>query len=145
MIPTDLILDYLSNERYALRDHCAISKSWVPQVRRNLFAHVKFDVFGPTIESWIKAFPDPSDSPAHLSHTLLIRSSPVLATASLDTHAWIRIFENIAGQKDTGPLGPSAEPQAITCHSLTHASSLAPSRNYLVTPEPICKGGGSIL
>ena len=145
MIPTGLILDYLSNERSALRVRCTISKSWVPQVRRNLFAHVKVYVFGPTIESWIKAFPDPSNSPAHLSHTLLIRSSPVLATASLDTRAWIRTFENIAGQKDTGPLGPFAEPQAITCHSLAHASSLAPSKNYLVTPEPIRKGRGSIL
>ena len=145
MIPTDLIFDYLSNELNALRARRTISKSWVPQVRRNLLAHVKFDVFGPTIESWMKAFPDPSNSPAHLSHTLLIRSSPVLATVSLDTRAWIRTFENIAGQEDTGPLGPSAEPRAVICHSLAHASSLAPSKNYLVTPEPIRRGRGSIL
>ena len=91
----DLILDFLSNERSTLQACCVISKSWVHRVRKHLFAHVQFNVPRPSIESWIKTFPDPSNSPAHLSRTLSIRGEPVVVVASLHARPWVRAFDKI--------------------------------------------------
>ena len=56
---------------------------------------VCFTGFSHLIESWIETFPDPSNLPARLSHTLRIRGTSILAKASLDARPWIRAFDNI--------------------------------------------------
>ena len=49
--------------------------SWVPRTRKHLFAKVKFR-FEEDLESWMKTFPDPSNSdPAYYTHTLVFRGT----------------------------------------------------------------------
>jgi hypothetical protein len=81
----DLVVDHLCGEPATLRVCCLVSKSWVPRSRRHLFAHVVFKQS--FIESWLKVFPDPSNSPAHHTRTLWIRGLPALAT--LFRNAWV--------------------------------------------------------
>jgi len=67
----DLIIDHLRDQPTALRVCCLVSKSWVPWSRMHLFARVEFT--RTSIESWVKAFPDPQSSPARYTRTLAIR------------------------------------------------------------------------
>ena len=91
----DLTFDYLRDELATLKACCIVSKSWIPRIRRHLFAHVKFDTFRFAFESWMKAFPDPSSSPAHYVRTLTIIGINIVAAASTDVGRWIRAFHNV--------------------------------------------------
>jgi hypothetical protein len=91
----DLIIDHLHDEPTALKPCCVVSKSWVPRTRRHLFERVEFDGRESSIRSWIKVFPDPSNSPAHHTLSLSIRNSDVVTSASPDAHAWIRSFDHL--------------------------------------------------
>ena len=67
----DLVVDYLQHEPDELKSCCRVSKSWVPRTRKHLFAEVVFH--SPEItKSWMKAFPDPSNSPAHYTRRLCV-------------------------------------------------------------------------
>ena len=93
----DLIVDHLHNEPATLKACCIASRSWVPRVRRHFFAHVKFEEFpgGSYLELWMKAFPDPSNSPAHYARTLAILGGKLVAAASTDVGRWILAFHNV--------------------------------------------------
>ncbi|KAF9780892.1 hypothetical protein BJ322DRAFT_288059 [Thelephora terrestris] len=82
----DLIIDCLCNEPATLKACCLVSKSWVPRTRKHLFASVYLHICRSTIRLWMKAFPDPSNSPAHYTRHLWI--SEQLAAES----TWIRFF-----------------------------------------------------
>ena len=84
----DLIVDYLHDERTTLNASCVVSKSWIPRSRKHLFFLVEFSPKSP-IESWIKAFLDPSSSPAHYTRILSLHNPKVSAPA------WIRTFCHI--------------------------------------------------
>ena len=91
----DLILDYLHDERTALNACCAVSKSWIPRARRHLFFHIEFSSDSP-IESWIKAFPNPSTSPAHHTRVLSLREDQAAVDAvGIFARAWARAFRNV--------------------------------------------------
>jgi len=66
----DIVVDHLHDEPAVLRACCLVSKSLVPRSRTHLFAHVIFS--NASIEPWMMAFPDPSNSPAHYTRTLTI-------------------------------------------------------------------------
>ena len=91
----DLIVDLLCDEPTTLKMCCVASKSWVPRTRRHLFARVELDTLGPPIESWMKAFPDPSNSPAHHTRALTIRGTRSVIAAGADVDRWIRAFHNV--------------------------------------------------
>ena len=91
----DLIVDYLRNEPTALKVCCLISKSWVHCTRRHIFADVKFDRRGTDIKSWTRAFPDPSNSPAHYAHSLSICGLKSVITAVTDAHTWVHSFRRL--------------------------------------------------
>ncbi|KAF9780904.1 hypothetical protein BJ322DRAFT_1082335 [Thelephora terrestris] len=101
----DLIVDHLYNEPTALKACCVVSKSWIPRSRRHIFARVKLDTARAT-ESWAKAFPDPSDSPAHYTRNLWVYGHGV---ASADVLPWIRSFRHVQKLTMTtfGPRGVS--------------------------------------
>ena len=90
----DLVVDHLHDELIALAACCLVSKSWVSRTRRHLFARVEFD--GRTtirsIESWMRAFPDPSNSPVHHTRSLLIYGLKSVTTAVTDARAWVHSF-----------------------------------------------------
>ena len=89
----DLIVDHLHDEPIALKACCVVSKSWVHRTRNHLFARVKFSVPGSRIERWKKAFPDPSNSPAHHVRSLSIRYKS--AVAATDVGGWVHPFHNL--------------------------------------------------
>ena len=108
----DLIVDHLRDEPTALKSCCLVSKSWVPRTRRHLFARVKFGRPGPwlnlvclrrlpghDIESWMKTFPDPSNSPAH--HTRSLRFSNLASITAASAHAgtYVHPFHHVVELK----------------------------------------------
>ena len=89
---SDLIVDHLHDEPTTLKACCTISKSWVPRARRHLFARVEFYTHQSRFESWMKTFPDPSNSPAHHVRILMMVIGTPLTTAA---SPWIRAFHNV--------------------------------------------------
>ena len=89
----DLVVDDLHDQRAALLACGLVSKSWILRARRHIFAHVVLGKL--TIDSWMKAFPDPSDSPAHHTKYLAIISAQLVTAAGTDVGRWIRAFHNI--------------------------------------------------
>ena len=63
--------------------------------RKHTFARVKLN--GPEfhIELWMKAFPGPSNSPAHYAHSLTIIGTQLAIAGGTDVGRWIRAFHNI--------------------------------------------------
>jgi len=90
----DLVTDQLHDEPTTLKACCLVSKSWISQTQRHLFAHVEFDSLGHTFKSWMETFPDPSNSPAHHTRSLVISHLPE-ASFSLGTGGWIHAFHNV--------------------------------------------------
>ena len=92
----DLIVGQLHRQRATLKTCCLVSKSWVSRTRALLFAHVLFHPLLSPIESWMRTFPDPFNSPAHYARGLSIDPPRIVTTASMDAHVWIRSFRNVA-------------------------------------------------
>lgn len=67
----DHTIDQLRNQPNALRACSLVSKSWTSRSRKHIFSTVKFNG-DPDVVAWRNAFPDPSNSPAHLAQTLFI-------------------------------------------------------------------------
>ncbi|KAF9780879.1 hypothetical protein BJ322DRAFT_287430 [Thelephora terrestris] len=88
----DLIVGDLHNEPTTLKACCLVSKSWVSRTRRHLFARVNFGCAGSSIDSWMKAFPDPSNSPARYTRSLCIHGFGVVST---NVCAWIHSFRHV--------------------------------------------------
>ena len=91
----DLIVDHLHDEPTALKACCVVSKSWIQRTRTHLFASVQFHPSTSSIELWKKAFPDPSNSPAHHTRSLVIGGIPIVTAADADEGGWIRTFHNL--------------------------------------------------
>jgi hypothetical protein len=91
----DLIADHLRDERTTLKTCCLTSKSWIPRTRKHLFARVEFDALEFHIELWKKAFPDPSNSPAHHTRSLSICGILLIPAADFDVGDWIHTFHNL--------------------------------------------------
>jgi len=90
----DSILEHLLDKPATLKNCCLISKLWLPRVRRHLFAHVRFGIsVSPVL--WRKAFPDPSSSPGHHTHTLSISFKPVITGTDTGASNWIHTFHNV--------------------------------------------------
>jgi hypothetical protein len=87
----DLIVDYLHDAPIALKACGTVSKSWVSRVRRHLFADIDFYTKNSLIEPWMKAFPDPSNTPAHYTRTLWVYGFPPIT----DAGPWIRAFHRV--------------------------------------------------
>ena len=92
----DHIIDHLHDDPTTLKACCVVAKSWVPRTQSHLFARVEFDAGQKRpLESWMKIFPDRSNSPAHHTRSLLIRGTPDVAVPVVDIGGWIRAFHNL--------------------------------------------------
>ena len=91
----DLVVDQLLYEPATLKTCCLVSKSWIPRTRRHLFAQVEFDDLERPFESWMRVFPDPSNSPANHTRTLSICDLPTSTPTGTDVGNWIRSFYNV--------------------------------------------------
>ena len=90
----DQIVDHLHDEPAALEACCLVSKSWVPRTRTHLFTRVKFTSELP-FGRWVKAFPNPSNSPAHYTRTLTVLDHQATTAVAADVGPWIRAFHNV--------------------------------------------------
>ena len=89
----DHIADHLQGTKESFRNYCLVSKSWVPRIRRLLFATINFDTIE-KLRSWKKTFPDPSTSPAH--HTKSLFFTCLQATgADAEVGSWIECFSRV--------------------------------------------------
>lgn len=93
----DHIVDNLHDQRAGLLACGVVSKSLVPRTRRHILAHVEFIGDESPIESWMKAFPDPSNPPAHYTQSLAIIGTQFVIAAGTVTGAgrWIHAFHNV--------------------------------------------------
>ena len=91
----DLIIDQLHDEPTTLKACCLVSKSWIPRTRRHLFARVVFDTVDHPFTSWLKIFPDPSNSPARHTRSLSIHRLPAVTTTDAGVAKCIRTFHNV--------------------------------------------------
>ena len=91
----DIIVDDLCDDPPTLEACCLVSKSWIPRTRKHLFAHIEFGATEPPIQVWKKAFPDPSNSPAHYTRSLSIRDIPVIIAPDMGEGGWIRTFHSV--------------------------------------------------
>ena len=91
----DHIVDHLHNEPITLRACCLVSKPWISRTRIHLFNRVEFRSSRPTLISWMKAFPDPSNSPAHYTRGLDLSRPEVVAVAISYAHPWVHAFNHI--------------------------------------------------
>jgi len=91
----DLVIDQLHDEPATLRACCLVSKSWIPRTRSHLFGHVEFDDMEHPFESWMELFPDPSNSPAHHTHSLSISHFPAAVDVGVGFDGLIRTFYNV--------------------------------------------------
>jgi len=90
----DYIVDLLHDEQETLERCCLISKSWIPRTRKHLFADIKFfNVWD--LEAWKKTFPDPTNSPAYHTRTLLVGCSLDVTAEDAEDGGWIQAFSRV--------------------------------------------------
>jgi len=91
----DHIVGFLHDEPEALKACCLASKSWVPRTRKHLFAKIEFKS-AKDFELWTKAFPDPSNSPSHHTHTMFVRCNQLIVAANAREVDLIQTFSHVA-------------------------------------------------
>ena len=91
----DLIIDLLHDEPATLKACCIVSKSWIPRTRKHLFARVEFDPTSHTLASWMKAFPDPWNSPAHHTHSVTVYHFLTVTSTDAEVASCFRAFRNV--------------------------------------------------
>jgi hypothetical protein len=94
----DHVVDHLHHAPDALRNCCLVSKSWVPRIRKHLFADIRFQTTE-NLRLWKETFPDPSMSPARYAKTLSVGCLRVAAGAGagvdVEEGGWIRGFSRV--------------------------------------------------
>ena len=116
----DLIIDFLRDEEAALKACCIVSKSWVPRAQYHLFAYIKLhappSLRSPQIHQWTKAFPDPANSPARYTRSLVIHGpqSSIVPGVTL-----IRAFSNIV-QFDLAIVGDEPYFSLVPLRGFSH-------------------------
>ena len=108
----DFIVDHLHDEPSTLKSCCLVSKSWIPRIRRILFAKVEFSSDRCPIQLWMNAFPDPCNSPAHHTHVLHFIDHNSIAAASMVAFAWVQRFCHINKLRIPNTSGSLLAPRA---------------------------------
>ena len=132
----DHILSHLYDSRPTLKNCCLVSKSWIPRSRKLLFANVSFPR-EKNLESWKKAFPDHSTSPARYAKTLHIGCSHVLTPADGEPGSWIRGFSRVGhlGIGSQGMLSRGLSVTFVALHGFSPIRSLRATFVILLTLE----------
>ena len=96
-LPTELLdqtVDILQDSTNALKSCCLVSKSWIPRVRKHLFANTAFRT-PRDLKSWKSMFPDPSTSPARYTKSLFVKLPLVVTASDAEEGGWIRTFSRV--------------------------------------------------
>ena len=108
----DYIIDFLHDERDALKECCLVSKSWVPRTRSHLFAKIKIRSEG-DLKLWKKRLTGVTNSPARYTRTLSIGCPELVVEADAGEDGWIRAFSSVESLDVDGgprPLDTSRRP-----------------------------------
>jgi len=134
----DLIIDQLHDESTTLKACCLVSKSWVPRTRKHLFARVVFDTVEHPFTSWLKMFPDSSNSPARHTRSLSIHRLPAVTTTDAGVARCIRTFHNVVHLRFKHLI--SADYEALTLfNGFTHTvRSLRLTSTFFEVFDLIC-------
>jgi hypothetical protein len=89
----DQIFDNLHDED-VLKSCCLVSRSFVPRIRRLLFADVTFRTVK-DLRSWKNLFPDPATSPACYTQNLVISCSKAITAPDREERHWILAFSRV--------------------------------------------------
>jgi len=90
----DHIINFLHDERETLMECCLVSKSWVPRIRRKLFAEIKIRSKR-DLKLWKKVFPDVANSPACHVRTLFVGCLECVVESDAGEGGWIRAFSSV--------------------------------------------------
>jgi hypothetical protein len=90
---SDYIVDLLYDDPETLKRCCLVSKPWVPRARKHLFGKIRFE-FSNILDAWREAFPDPANSPAYHTHSLLVGHIDV-AAVDVEEGGWVWEFRNV--------------------------------------------------
>lgn len=90
----DNIVDLLHDAKYALRNCCLVSKSWIPRTRKRLFADIRF-TDERMLQSWKESFPDPSTSPARYTEILIVGCAHAVTATDGEPGGWITGFSRV--------------------------------------------------
>jgi hypothetical protein len=91
---SDCVVDLLHDEREGLKKCCLVSKLWVARARKHLFNRVAFRSLD-DLNTWKQTFPDPGNSPAYYTHSLVINYRRAISAAVVEEAGWIRAFSNV--------------------------------------------------
>lgn len=134
-----LIVDHSCDESSTLKTCCLVSKSWVPRARRHLFAHIEFNSSESgerSIDSWIEAFPDPFNSPAHHTRRLAIYGLTAITAANTYGQLWVRSFHSIVELMVDTHWWDDGEVSLVSLHGLSPTlKSLCVDRSSLPLSE----------
>ena len=115
----ELIVDHLRYEPATLKACCLASKSLIFRTRKYLFARIEFHALkSPGVKLWKKAFPDPSNSPAHHTRTLFIYGIPSITTTDTAEGGWIHTFSHVA-YLHVETLGSEGPASLVPFHGLS--------------------------
>lgn len=108
----DCIIDFLHDDQQALRLSCLVSKLWIFPTRRHLFKEIKFS-YPAHLDAWKKIFPNPAESPAHHTRSLLFGYAGAITADDTKEGGVIRSFSNVV-RLELGfePL-PRARPNTV--------------------------------
>jgi len=90
----DYTVDLLHDKQDALKQCCLVSKSWAPRTRKHLFARINFN-HPDDLKAWKKTFPDPANSPAYHTRSLLVGCPRFVTVADAEEGGWIRAFSRV--------------------------------------------------
>ena len=90
----DYIVDLLHDKSETLRNCCLASKSWVPRARTHLFAEVAFRSLD-DLKAWKQTFPDPVNSPACCTRSLIIGCAGVVPATVVEESSWVQGFSKV--------------------------------------------------
>ena len=94
----DHIVDLLHANPEALKQCCLASKLLIPRTQKHLFGQIDFRTPA-DLEAWKKTFPDPANSPACYTHSLIVDCLEVVTPADAEEGGWIRTFTNVVQLK----------------------------------------------
>ena len=129
-----LIFDHFPDERTTLGVCSQVSSSWTPSARRHLFFQIDFSP--KSFELWIKAFPDPSNTPAHHTRVLSLSGSATVDTAGTNALAWVRAFCNVVYLRIASVQWTPGGVSLVPFHGLFPTlTSFSVDRSYIPSSE----------
>ena len=118
------IIDLLSDQSWTLEACCLVSKSWIPLTRKHLFFRIRFD-YEHKYLGWKKAFPDPTNSPAHFVRSLQVLRVP----SDIEESGWT--WSSFCRVESLDLYRSSKYPEEGSEFSLSAFRGFSPSVKYL--------------